>query len=232
LRGGRAAAALLAVAGIAGTSSVVSAHRLDECLQAARIAVEPDRVEIALALTPGVEMVESLIADIDRDGDRQLSASEQQAFAARVVSALDVSHDRQALELSTASADFPDLDALRRGEATIHVRSSAALPALREGRHEISFDNQYRPEVSVYLANALVPESTRVAVTAQRRTHDQRELTIAYTLGPGRSNSLWVLSGVAVTLMGLLGRHTRAFAGRSPAIHAARPRQTLRTDTA
>jgi hypothetical protein len=43
---------------IAGTASTASAHRRDEYLQAARIAVGPDRVRIELDLTPGMAVAD------------------------------------------------------------------------------------------------------------------------------------------------------------------------------
>ena len=50
------------------------------------------------------------------------------------------------------------------------------------GSHRLLFRNAHLAGHSAYLANALVPESARVAVTAQRRDRDQSELTIEYTL--------------------------------------------------
>src|SRR5262245_65012781 len=52
--------------------SVLSAHRRDELLQAARIAVGPERVDLELDLTPGIDVADGVIADIDRDGNGAL----------------------------------------------------------------------------------------------------------------------------------------------------------------
>ena len=60
------------------------------------------------------------------------------------------------------------------------MRWAATLPELSTGPHTVFFRNAHRPEVSVYLANALAPANRRIAITAQRRDADQRELTIAY----------------------------------------------------
>ena len=157
MRGGKPAAAILAAAAIVAAGSTVTAHRLDECLQAARIAIEPDHVQVELSLTPGVEVAGAMIDDIDRDGDDSLSATEQQAFVRRVVAALELAHDGQSLDLVAGTATFPPIDALRRGEGTIQFRSSAGLTPSSQGAHQVSFTNRYRPEMSVYLANALVP---------------------------------------------------------------------------
>ena len=205
MRAGKPAAAILAAVAIVTAGGTVAAHRLDECLQAARIAIEPDHVEVELSLTPGVEVAGAMIDDIDRDGDDSLSATEQQAFVGRVVAALELAHDGRALDLVAGAATFTQIDALRRGEGTIQFRSLAGLTPPSQGAHHVSFTNRYRPEMSVYLANALVPDSDRIAVTAQRRTVEQRDLTIDYTLRPGRSTSVWVLGGVVVALGAVLG---------------------------
>ena len=60
------------------------------------------------------------------------------------------------------------------------------------------FRNDERRATSVYLANALVPDSARVSVTSQRRTPSQSELTIDFTLGPeGRPLPIWLLTTLA-----------------------------------
>ena len=52
----------------------VSAHRRDEYLQAARLAIDPGRVQLELDLTPGIALADAIIADIDRNRDGSLSA--------------------------------------------------------------------------------------------------------------------------------------------------------------
>ncbi len=60
---------------------------------------------------------------------------------------------------------------------------------------------------SVYLANALVPKSDRIVITAQRRDHAQRELTIDYVLRPGPATAApwWMMGGLTgVAVLALL----------------------------
>jgi hypothetical protein len=194
--------------------ATVSAHRLDEYLQAARLAVEPDRVGLELDLTPGMAVANEIIAEIDRDRDGSLSPQEQIAYAAKVLSAIDLEVDGRPLQLQPAMPTFPDLDAVRRGEGTIRLRSRAFLPSQSEGAHQLFFRNGYRPEVSVYLANAVVPPSDRVAVDTQRRNRDQRELTIDYAVRTGSPahTGAWLLISLAVvsTTAKLLTRRSRA----------------------
>ena len=87
------------------------------------------------------------------------------------------------------------------------------MPALSAGDHQVLFRNAFQPEGSVYLANALVPSSDGVAVTAQHRDADQRNLTIDYRIRSGNAARppIWPLaamSGGVLTLMVFLRRRS------------------------
>ena len=192
-----AAVVLLA---IAAGSTGVAAHRLDECLQAARIAVEPDRLALELDVTPGVAIAESFIPEIDRDRDGTIAAHEQQEFIRRILGSVDLSLDGHRIELSDGTATFPELAALRTGEGMIRLRTDVAVPRPSAGVHEISFRNRYRGDVSVYLANALVPDSDRVAITAQHHSAEQRELMIDYELHAETATLPWPWIAAAAAL--------------------------------
>jgi hypothetical protein len=199
LRASSGAAVAFALLTVVAIGAEVSAHRLDEYLQAARIAIDPDRVEIQLDLTPGVAVAGAVIADIDRDRDGRLSPDEKRAYVQQVLSGIALELDGHALRLEPATLSFPDVDAMRSGEDTIRLQLRAALPSVSEGPHRLSYRNNHRRDVSVYLANALVPESGRVAVRAQLRDTDQRDLTVAYTLRavPDTFPREWLLLGIA-----------------------------------
>jgi hypothetical protein len=210
LRAGSFAAVAVALIAAVSFGSGVSAHRRDEYLQAARLAVEPGRVDLELDLTPGIGVSSATIADIDRDHDGRLSMEEKYAYGGRVFDAVVVALDGAPLHMTPVSSVFPDLDAFRHGEGTIHLRSTVALPPQAGGDHQLSFRNLDPRDGSVYLANALVPRSDRIVITAQRRDTTQRDLTIDYVLRPEPATvlSLWtmaVLTGLAL-LAGLLIR--------------------------
>jgi hypothetical protein len=209
----RAAGALALVLAVLGTAPL-SAHRRDEYLQAARIAIDPDRVQIELDLTPGIALAGAVFLDIDRNRDGSLSADEQQAYATQVVSALTLDVDGTLLRARLDAASFPDADAMRRGEGTIRLHSAATLPRVSSGVHQLLFRNRHHPERSVYLANALVPESPEVSVTGQRRDVEQTEVTIDYVVraGPARPAAAWLVGGLAaaMALSALLMRPLRS----------------------
>ena len=191
----------------------VSAHRTDEYLQAARLAIDPGGVQIELDLTPGTALAEAILADIDRNGDGSLSAEEQRAYGSLVLSALELEVDGTRLPLRLGASSFPGAEAVRRGEGTIRLHAAAMLPRLSIGFHQLLFRNRHHRDRSVYLANALVPESDRVAVMAQRRDGDQTELTIDYVLraAPATSTAVSLLSSIAAAtvLSALLMRASR-----------------------
>jgi hypothetical protein len=90
------------------------------------------------------------------------------------------------------------------------VQADAVLQHLSAGRHRLSYRNSHRRDISVYLANALVPENDRVAITAQTRDIAQRDLVIDFTLHDDVATSfapVWVLACIAAAaaVKGLVG---------------------------
>jgi len=176
----------------------VSAHRLDEYLQASRIGIDPDRVRIELDLTPGVSVAPRILAEIDRDHDGAVSREEARAYEARVTSDIRLDVDGRPLALEPVESQCHLAGQLLTGEGTLSVQWAAEVPALGPGTHRLRYRNGHRPDIGVYLANALVPASTRVAVTAQRRDVDQRELVIEYELrDPAHASAGWWLAAAA-----------------------------------
>ena len=201
--GGKRSAFVLAALVTVLTGTTLSAHRRDEFLQAARLSVEPRRVELQIDLTPGIAIAEGIIGDLDRDRDGRLSRSEQQAYVDRVLEAVELRVDGRLLQLDDIAATFPDMDAMRSGEGTIRLRTEATLPRLSESHHELAFVNRHRPDVSVYLANALIPDGDRIAITAQRRDEAQRELTISYLVRnqDEATTPLWLIGVLGAMLL-------------------------------
>lgn len=210
----RSIGACAALVAIVALSTSVSAHRRDEYLQAARIAVEPDHIAIELDLTPGAAVADPIISAIDTDGDGTLSETEQARYARRVVASVSLVVDGRPLSLALVGATSPDLVAAGRGEGTVRVQMRGEPPLASVGPHQLRFANAHLPEHSVYLANALVPQSPRVAVSRQHRTIDQRELTIDYDVATADSRSgllpLIVTVAFATVVMIPLARRRRA----------------------
>ncbi len=192
----------------------VSAHRRDEYLQAARLAIDPGGVQLELDLTPGIALAEAIIADIDRNRDGSLSEDEQRAYGRLVLSALTLEVDGTPVRAQLGAASFPDAEAMRRGEGTIRIQSAATLPRLSTGPHQLLFRNRHHPDRSVYLANALVPGSDEVAVTgaaARRRSDRADQSTTSCVRAPATSTAAWLLGSIAAAMvLVLLTRRSRS----------------------
>lgn len=210
-RASRGIALLIGAAISAALSAGVSAHRLDEYLQTARIAIQPDRVHVELDLTPGVAVADRVVQRIDRDGDGAWSGEEQHAYARQVLSSTELRVDGKPLRMQLVASQFPDEEAVRRGEGTIRLDLDIIVPLLTGGRHQLFFRNANDPDSAVYLANALMPETEEISIARQVRDASQRELTIDVDVrgtqarSAGESVSL-ALAGAAVLLLPLLRR--------------------------
>jgi len=159
-------------------------------------------------LTAGIAVADAVLAGIDADRDGAISSSEAQAYAAVVRQAVRLDVDAAPISAALVSSAFPDVAALRGGEGPIRVVLLASLPPLGPGRHQIRYRNAHRADIGVYLANALVPASDRVAINGQQRDAAQRELIVDYELRPSRPGSgalpFAASLGAAVLVLGAL----------------------------
>jgi hypothetical protein len=180
----------------------VDAHRLDEYLQAARVAIERDRVVVDVDLTPGIRIARQVTGWIDVNGDGEISLTESLAYGREVVGSLVLSVDGATTPLSVLETQAPAIADMAIGVGTLRVRASAAIASRATGRHQLTVVNTHHLESSVYLANALVPSDKGIEIVCQRRSPDQHSLTIEYEVGTSafRARVLWL--GAAVTLLG------------------------------
>jgi hypothetical protein len=190
LRRNRVRTIAVALAAVFTAGAQTSAHRLDELLQAARVGIAGDRVDLELDLTPGAAVSDRMIAEIDRDGDGSFSNDEQRSFVNRVFAQIEMTADGTRLRVTPRSFTFPAAAAFGTGDGVIAIRAAAPMPASSQGAHHLAFQNDYGRDISVYLANALVPETNRVAVTGQQRDGVQSRLIIAYDLKTQQQEAL------------------------------------------
>jgi hypothetical protein len=184
------------------SGSWTSAHRRDEYLQAARLGIDPDRVELALDLTAGIAVAEVVLSEIDLDKDGMVSVAEARTYSDRVLSAIALDVDGIPLRVELVDSTFPTFDTVRKGEGTTRIQATASMPRLDDGLHHLRYRNAYRSDIGVYLANALVPASDRVIVAAQRRDVNQRDLVIDYMLSGQRTPA--ARRGLSVGVAGAL----------------------------
>src|SRR5262245_16583477 len=133
------------------------AHRLDEYLQATRVEIERNRVNVGIDLTAGVSIARQVATWIDVNRDGEISQPESVAYGRQVLGSRGLSIDGALLPLNVLDTQAPSIRDMTMGVGTLRVRASADIPSGTAGRHQLTVINTHHPEASVYLANALVP---------------------------------------------------------------------------
>lgn len=172
-----------------GLTTPALAHRLDEYLQAATIALARDQVTVTLRLTPGIAVAPEVLAAIDTNGDDTLSPAEQQAYAAQIRQDLRLTIDGQTAPLRLTASAFPPSDALRHGLGEIALTFAAALPPTG-APHDLTFENHQGGADAIYLANTLLPCDPAIHVLGQQRTFNQSTYRLTFTLDAPKARRL------------------------------------------
>lgn len=160
------------------------AHRLDDYLQAMRISMATNRVDLSIELTPGVAVADQVLAVIDRNGDGRVSNEEAAAYAQRVLKDIQVELDEKLLTLNLADTSFPALENVKKGEGVIRIKAIAAVGPLVSGNHALTLTNAHLPAISVYLVNALAPKDRAIQITKQTRDEHQRNYRLELRVSP------------------------------------------------
>jgi hypothetical protein len=209
-----------AVVLVLASRTAADAHRLDEYLQASRVSIDVDRVELEISLTPGASIADEAFGWIDRDRNGEISRSEGESYVREVLRDVTFTVDDVPLPLAAMASEFPARQAVRTGTGTMRIIAAAHLPAAGAGRHRITVVNAHRPQLSVYLANALVPANPRVRIETQERDRTQREFAVNYEVTGGPwSQAVWILGGPMILGLLIAGRRLRS----KPNAHAKCP---------
>ena len=160
------------------------AHRLDEYLQATRVSVTTNRIDLTIDLTPGVAIVDQLLVVIDKDRDGLVSKEEVAAYAQRVLKDIRIGLDEKVLALSLVDTSFPTLHEVKEGLGVIRVKATAPVGQLSAGRHALSLTNAHLPTISVYLVNALAPKDPAIKITKQTRDELQKDYRLEFGVSP------------------------------------------------
>ncbi len=205
--------ALGAVVVLVCVSVNLRAHQLDEYLQAARLALSHGRVALELDLTPGVAVAPAIVGAIDSNADRMISPLEARAYASSVLSDVTITLDGRPVAIALESVEVPSGEELHRGTGTIQLRAAGTVDG--SGARLLRFLNNHRPDISVYLANALRSGEPAVHVVKQLRDPRQREIQIEYRVdSSGPARVAWLLAGVG-GLLALVAARRRAPGGNA-----------------
>ncbi len=189
---------LFSLLGTCALHIIVSAHVLDQYLQAAQIALAPDAVRIELRLIPGVQVADRICTLIDLDDDGQITAAEEQAYAGRVLQDIKLSISGINIPLTLTERKFPTQPEMREGVGTIRLTFAAATTLGVATHQQLYFRNNHLPELGVYLVNALVPTTNKIKLGEQERDPLQQGLRLAYDTTSGSTALMW--RGIALLL--------------------------------
>jgi hypothetical protein len=195
---------------VLATSTGANAHRLDEYLQAARVAVASAGIVVHLDLTPGVSVAADVIALLDGNQDRRVSPLEAEAYGRVVLADVSARLDGEALGLTLVRVEVPTAGEMRDGVGTIRIEAAGAAPAGRPGPHHFELRNTHRPESGVYLANALAPQDADIRIVRQRRDPRQQTFSLDYEVRPSMGAAAGWLVAAAAALAALARWRTRA----------------------
>lgn len=165
-------------------ASEALAHRLDEYLQATRVSVATNRIELSIDLTPGVAVAAQVLAVIDTDRNGHVSEDERAAYAQNVLNDIRVGLDEKLLALRVESTTFPALHDVKEGLGVIRIKATAPVAPLSVGSHTLSLTNGHLPDISVYLVNALVPKDHSIQITKQTRDELQKHYRLEFGVNP------------------------------------------------
>jgi len=113
--------------------------------------------------------------------------------------------DQRSVALEPTRSEFPAPPELRSGWAFIQVEFSEALGPHAAGKHSLVVENRHLPSVSVYLINALQPESSAIQISKQNRNENQSRGEIEFSFVAPPSSSNWkgmVIAAAGMLLMG------------------------------
>lgn len=159
------------------------AHRLDELLQAIRVAVATNRIDLSLDLTPGVAVAKEVLAVLDVNRDGRISETEGTAHVRRILHDLDVHLDGKAVTFEPGKPVVPTLEELRSGAGVIRFKAYSTVGPLAAGDHTLTLTNRHLPAISVFLVNALRPADPLVAIARQTRNKSQAEYRLDFRVG-------------------------------------------------
>jgi hypothetical protein len=178
----------------------VSAHRLDEYLQATRISVGTHRVDLEIDLTPGVSIAGTIVWLIDRNKDGLISPEEGAAYAASALKTMAIDIDGKPQSLGLIDSRYPTVEEMKSGQGVIRLRAHSQRPWALPGVHRVHYRNDHQPGLSVYLVNAVVPTSDRIEILAQSRDVSQRD----YRLDFRESIPMWAKAATGLGALAAL----------------------------
>lgn len=164
----------------AGALSEGRAHRLDECLQAIRVKLAADRVDLAIEVTPGAVVAREFLAVLDADRSGVFSADELLACGESLLKDLIVRFDGQPLTFGVSEVSASPVTELRQGTGVVRIQARSPLVPLTAGDHRLILTNGHLPAISVYQVNAIKPADPAISIGKQIRNDLQTAYEVRF----------------------------------------------------
>ncbi len=164
--------------------SSTGAHPLDEFYQVTYVGVGSHRITLQIEQYTGILIAPQIVTLVDTSGDNQVSENESQAYAERFLNDIDFEIDGQPAPLTPTNFEFSTPLELQAGTGVIRFHLIADLPDDHHGSHQLYYKNNFRPDISVYLVNAISNETRWVSISRQERDVFQSSLRADYTINP------------------------------------------------
>ena len=197
--------ARMVIAAFAVVSWPCSAHRLDEYLQATTISLDRNRIEVEMRLIPGVAVVPFVLKTLDRNGDRTISDSEQNAYIDRLRNDIKLTLDGRTLLLRLTSKTFPPVEEMEEGRGVIQAAFEASIEAPGSSR-ELRFENRHWRPIGAYLVNVIVPGDPNIKIVAQTRNFDQSSYRLTYSVASESHVYTWFAAAAVLTFVRIASR--------------------------
>jgi hypothetical protein len=196
----------LIIVALAAIPSASYGHVLDEYLQSTLVAIEPHDIRLKINLTPGVEIAEKVLRQIDQNFDGAISGDESAAYAEMLKRDMTVRLDGRDTQLNVIALSIPDLAELRTGHGIIQMEFAITPCSFSGGNHRLAFENRHFASLGVYLFNAARPQSATIQIARQNRNVNQSrgEIEFVYTVpGAVPLPAAGILAALAVVLVGI-----------------------------
>lgn len=188
------------------------AHPLDAYLQATYITVAPTQIVVELDLTPGVLVAPQVLAELDSDGDQEITDAEGRAYADTVLRNVTLQVDGQPPTLAVTRIDMPAYLNIQAGYGTIRIFTAATLADGMTGTHQISYTNNNAPTGATYQVNAFVDQGVSITLGKQNRDDIQQSMTLDYAIGGAAPSVAEPVDTLVSTPDGTMGQARRLLA--------------------
>jgi nickel/cobalt transporter (NicO) family protein len=160
----------------------VSAHPLDEFLQAMYVSLGGDQIGVEVDLTPGVLVGPQVVQLIDTNGDGQITEEEAQSYARQVFQQLSVELDGQPRAIVLTKVVAAPVLNLASGAGSLQLIGTLDSSVIAAGTHELTIQNHYAPIQSMYQSAVVLDKPNQVGVGKQTRDQTLQSLRVDFNL--------------------------------------------------